>query len=60
MKQKEKIRQAVADYISSEGCSCCRGDNHEEHKRILAKLLDVPMYSDKSGYNFSKFQSKAK
>jgi len=53
------IRKAVADYMSSEGCSCCQDvEGHKEHTKTLAKLLKVPKYSDKSGYNFSKFKSK--
>ena len=59
---KEKIlsslRTAVADYIGSEGCSCCRGFNHDEHEKELGKLLAVPKYDDDSGYNFSQFQSE--
>jgi hypothetical protein len=64
MKTKEediikKIRQAVANYIRSEGCSCCENiDKHNKYKKILAKLLNVPMYKDKSGYDFSKYISK--
>lgn len=55
----KEIRQAVADYMYSEGCSCCRNvEAHEEHAKRLAELLKVPMYSDKSGYNFYKFRSK--
>jgi len=55
---KREIRTAVANYISSEGCSCCEGDNHEKHQKKLAKLLDVPKYEDGSGYNFSLFKDK--
>lgn len=54
----EKIRQAIADYMWSEGCSCCRGGDHEEHEKIIAELLDVPLYEDSSGYNFSIFRTK--
>lgn len=54
----EKIREAVADYMESEGCSCCRGSNHKENEKRLAELLDVPQYSDGSGYNFVKFRSE--
>lgn len=50
-----EIREAVANYMRSEGCSCCRDyDAHKEHEARLAKLLNVKMYSDKSGYDFSK------
>ena len=55
---KEKVRQAVADYMSSEGCSCCEGSKHDAHKAALAELLDVPMYTDESGYDFYQFTSK--
>lgn len=54
---KKQLRNAIADYMYSEGCSCCQGNDHEEHKKRLAKLLNVPMYSDKSGYNFDKFKT---
>jgi len=53
------IRRAVANYMSSEGCSCCRdNDAHDKHRAALGKLLDVPKYSDGSGYDFSIFRSK--
>ena len=56
---KTKVREAVANYIRSEGCSCCQDvDGHVKHGAELAKLLDVPMYSDKSGYDFGQFESK--
>lgn len=58
--QRKEIREAVANYMFSEGCSCCEGSDHDEHKTILGKLLRVPMYKDKSGYDFSKFRSKSK
>jgi len=55
------IRRAVADYMVSEGCSCCENtEAHRKHAEALAKLLKVPMYKDKSGYNFYKFQTKRK
>jgi len=54
--RKVEVRQALADYIRSEGCTCCQ--NIEEHKKAakrLAELLDVPPYDDGSGYDFYKF-----
>ena len=58
-KMKTTIRQAVADYMRSEGCGCCQHrDAHKEAERILAGLLDVPMYGDGSGYDFGQFSSK--
>ena len=54
----KKIRKAIADYMQSEGCSCCRDtDAHEKHAKRLAELLRVPEYPDGSGYNFPKFRT---
>lgn len=58
---KKEIRQSIADYISSEGCGCCEDrEAHKGHAERLAKLLNVKKYSDKSGYDFSKYKSKQK
>lgn len=55
---KQAMRNVIADYMWSEGCSCCRDtDAHEENTKRIAELLDVPMYSDGSGYDFSSFRS---
>jgi hypothetical protein len=55
----DRIRQAVADYMQSEGCSCCRDvEGHQEAERVLAGLLDVPMYDDASGYDFNQFATE--
>ena len=52
----EEIRVAVANYMRSEGCSCCQNiEDHEVHTAKLAALLQVPPYSDGSGFNFDKF-----
>lgn len=52
----KELRNAVADYMTSEGCSCCRDiEAHDRHTKRLAELLDVPMYEDGSGYNFYQF-----
>ncbi len=56
MREKEKIRIALGNYIKSEGCSCCQNVAlHEKAQEELAKLLDVPKYKDDSGYDFYKF-----
>lgn len=52
------VRQAVADYMYSEGCSCCRSSNHDENGERLAKMLKVKKYADKSGYDWFKYRSK--
>ena len=54
----KELRKAIADYIQSEGCSCCEGINHDEHKEILAKILKIPKHKDGSGYNFNKFATR--
>ncbi len=52
------LRRAVADYMWSEGCSCCRDtDAHERHREKLAKLLRVPKKDDY--YNFSPYRTGA-
>lgn len=57
----EVIRRAVADYMSSEGCSCCQdGEAHAAHAATLAKLLRVPKYKDGSGYDFARFRTNRK
>jgi len=57
-KFKAELRQAIADYMWSEGCSCCRdSEAHEIHEERLAKLLRVKEYDDGSGYNFSLYRS---
>jgi len=52
---KQSIRVALANYMSSEGCSCCEDSDHSDHAAVLAKLLDVPEYEDGSGYDFFKY-----
>lgn len=53
-----KIRRAVADYIRSEGCSCCQNQPaHDEAGKRLGKLLKVKKYADGSGYDFHAYSS---
>ena len=57
-KKLQNIRQAIADYMRTEGCSCCQDvDGHKENAAKLASLLEVPMYDDLSGYDFNRFSS---
>lgn len=57
---KEQVRQAVADYMWSEGCDCCQNvKEYEKAEQQLAILLDVPMYDDRSGYQFYKYKSES-
>lgn len=54
-----EIRRALADYIASEGCSCCRDtEAHDEAAKRLAKLLNVKKYEDGSGYDFGRYKTK--
>jgi hypothetical protein len=58
-KRTERIRAAVANYIRSEGCSCCQDiDAHTKAAEVLAKLLEVDPYDDGSGYDFYKYVTK--
>lgn len=60
-KDKEKIiRNEVAKLYVAAGCSCCRDDKAwEEASTKLAKLLRIPQFDDKSGYDFYKIAKKA-
>jgi hypothetical protein len=53
-----EIRQAVAAYMWSEGCSCCRADNHDENGERLAVLLGVKKYDDGSGYDWESVRKQ--
>jgi hypothetical protein len=53
------VRRAVADLIRNRGCGCCADDTKwDAVVARLGKMLDVPMYDDKSGYDFGPFQTK--
>lgn len=55
----KNLRMAVADYMQSEGCSCCRSvEDHAKNRATLAKLLRVEKYKDFSGYNFQRYRTK--
>lgn len=59
--ERKAIRRAVANYMQSEGCGCCQNtETHRVHAKVLAKLLRVPMFQDRSGFNFGKFRSQEK
>lgn len=54
----EQVRRALADYMYSEGCGCCRNhEAHDKNKARLGELLGVPKFDDDSGYDFSGFRS---
>lgn len=63
-KLRAALRTAVADYMASEGCSCCQLDpEHGEAREALAKLLNVRGEKDANWpdeppyYDFSKYES---
>lgn len=58
-KLRKEMRRALADYMWSEGCSCCQGSDHAAHAEALAKLLNVPKYPDGSGYDFSRYRTSS-
>jgi hypothetical protein len=61
LNQQALIRDALADYIRSEGCSCCQDtEKHQEAAKRLAELINVEPYEDGSGYNFYKYGTKSK
>lgn len=53
------VRQAVADYIATEGCSCCQDvDGHKAAMERLGKLIRMKKYSDGSGFDYGLYRSK--
>lgn len=60
-KERADLRRMVADYMGSEGCSCCRDiPAHEKHAAALGKALGVKKYHDGSGYDFRRYQTDAR
>ena len=58
---KKNVRIALTEYVRSEGCSCCRGSNHDEHGNQLGKLLGYPKYKDSNQYDlYSPIKTKKK
>lgn len=46
------LRILIAKVVTTEGCDCCQPASHKQLKNELAKALNVPRYSDDSGYNW--------
>lgn len=58
MKLTIEIAKAFAEYVRTEGCSCCQDvDGHKEAEKVLAKLLKCPKYHDGSGYDWGSFNT---
>ncbi len=57
--QINKIKTAIADYMWTKGCGCCRDiEANTRHEETLGKLLGIEKYKDDSGYDFSKYRTK--
>jgi hypothetical protein len=54
----KRIRVAVANYMRSEGCSCCRSSDHDKNREVLAKLLRVRKYQD--WYDFTRYETNVR
>lgn len=54
----KELRKALANYFASEGCSCCRGNTHNEDRIKLAKLTGMSLYEYKSGVDYFKYLPK--
>ncbi len=57
--EKQHVRKLLADYMYSEGCSCCQNiEGHSEAKKALAYLFEVKPFSDGSGYDFTRYRTR--
>lgn len=53
------LQKAVADYMWSEGCSCCQNVKaHEKAEARLAELLKPDAYEDGSGWDWGKYKTE--
>lgn len=55
---RKKLREAVAQYMASEGCACCEGDSHIDDAKELAELIGMSLHKDKSGVDWLKYRPK--
>jgi hypothetical protein len=56
--ERDELRRAFAEYVASEGCSCCRNQEaHDIAAARIGKLLRVPKYEDGSGYDFWRYRA---
>lgn len=55
-----ELRRAVADYIGSEGCSCCEDTYaHDAARARLGRLLRVVRHKGNLGYDFTRYRTPA-
>ena len=56
---KKEILELIANYMRSEGCTCCQNrEEHEDVKRRLGELLDCGKYDGEDEYNFNQYTTK--
>jgi len=56
---KKEVRELIANYMRSEGCTCCQDlEEHTDVKRRLGELLDCGKYNDEDEYNFYQYVTK--
>ena len=56
---KKLVRELIANYMRSEGCSCCQDiEEHADVKRRLGELLDCGKYDGEDNYNFYQYATK--
>lgn len=61
MNKIEKIRNAIADYMQSEGCECCRdSEAHDEAENRLGELLNIEKFPDDSGFDWRPYRTSEK
>jgi hypothetical protein len=54
---RKAVRNAVANYMRSEGCGCCGNrEDHDKHREILGRLLRAAKYKDGSGHDFRRYE----
>lgn len=57
--ERDALRTAFADFRFAAGCGCCgNADVRADAEKRLAKLLKIPRYKDRSGYDFARFVTK--
>ena len=56
---KKEVRELIANYMRSEGCSCCQDwEGHAKNKKRLGELLDCGKYDGEDEYDFYQYQTK--
>ena len=48
----EKLKEAFANYVFTEGCSCCEREGHSEYYDIICDILDYDPYEQDEHGNY--------